>query len=131
MRFFNANFPAGCDADLPNGDDTLAGLHALFDDDQVALTLAERHLSLLRRRVLLPARMRTSAGWSDACILNVSSRGALIHAKRPITQGSVVELRHGDHVIVGGKPPALALSSSRLFDGDFTDSAIGSGLVEC
>jgi hypothetical protein len=55
----------------------------------------------LRRRVLLPARMRTSAGWSDACILNVSSRGALIHAKRPITQGSVVELRHGDHVIVG------------------------------
>lgn len=55
----------------------------------------------LRRRVLLPARMRTGAQWSDACILNVSSRGALIHSSRPFARGSVIELRHGDHVIVG------------------------------
>src|SRR5690349_5416886 len=55
----------------------------------------------LRRRVLLPARMRTGAAWSDACILNVSSRGALIHSSRPFPRGSIVELRHGDHVIVG------------------------------
>ena len=45
--------------------------------------------------------MRTGAGWSDACILNVSSRGALIHSNRPFAEGSVIELRHGDHVIVG------------------------------
>jgi hypothetical protein len=45
--------------------------------------------------------MRTAAGWSDACILNVSSRGALIHSKRPITEGSAIELRHGDQVIFG------------------------------
>jgi len=54
----------------------------------------------LRRRVMLPARMRTAAGWSDACILNVSSRGMLIHAGRPFVQGSLIELRHQQHVIV-------------------------------
>ena len=54
----------------------------------------------LRRRVMLPARMRTAAGWSDACILNVSSRGMLIHAGRPSVQGSLIELRHQQHVIV-------------------------------
>jgi len=54
----------------------------------------------LRRRVLLPARMRTSAGWSDACILNVSSRGLLIRANQTIAEGSNIELRHREHVIV-------------------------------
>jgi hypothetical protein len=55
----------------------------------------------LRRRVLLPARMRTCAGWSDACILNISSRGLLIQSAHAFSQGSVIELRHRDHVIVG------------------------------
>lgn len=54
----------------------------------------------LRRRVLLPARARTAAGWSDACILNISSRGLLIHARRPAAQGSIIELNHGQHAIV-------------------------------
>jgi hypothetical protein len=54
----------------------------------------------LRRKVLLPARLRTVAGWSDACILNVSSRGLLIHSKRPIAEGSMIELRHAEHAIV-------------------------------
>ena len=45
--------------------------------------------------------MRAGTGWSDACILNVSSRGALIHSSRPFAEGSIVELRHGDHIIVG------------------------------
>ena len=53
----------------------------------------------LRRRVLLTARMRTSAGWSDACILNVSSRGLLINANQTVVQGSNIELRHREHVI--------------------------------
>lgn len=54
----------------------------------------------LRRRVLLPARLRTTAGWSDACILNVSSRGLLIHAQAVTHQGATIEVRHGDHAIV-------------------------------
>ena len=44
--------------------------------------------------------MRGDSGWSDACILNLSSRGLLINSGRPAAEGSVVELRHGDHVIV-------------------------------
>lgn len=53
----------------------------------------------LRRRVVMPARLRSSAGWSDACILNVSSRGLLIHSACSGGAGSTVELRRGDHVI--------------------------------
>src|SRR3954454_9192980 len=54
----------------------------------------------LRRRVMLQARMRTGVTWSDAYILNVSSRGLLINFSRSVLQGSTVELWHGDHVIV-------------------------------
>ena len=53
----------------------------------------------LRRRVVLPARIRTGAQWSDTCILNISSRGLLIHSARAV-EGSMVELRRGEHVIV-------------------------------
>jgi hypothetical protein len=55
----------------------------------------------LRRRVMLRARMRAMSGWTDACILNVSSRGLMINA--PIaagTQGSTIEIWHGEHMIV-------------------------------
>src|SRR3954453_8262022 len=52
-----------------------------------------------RRSVLLKARIRTGAGWSDACILNISSRGMLIHAIRASDRGSIVEVRQGEHVI--------------------------------
>ena len=47
--------------------------------------------------------MRDGSGWTDACILNVSSHGLLINATvagAPAT-GSMIELRHGDHVIAG------------------------------
>jgi hypothetical protein len=44
--------------------------------------------------------MLTGAVWSDACILNISSRGLLIQSGRSTPQGSVVELRRGDQVIV-------------------------------
>lgn len=50
---------------------------------------------------MLAARMRATSGWSDACILNVSSRGLLINASAaPAAKGSKIELRHGAHVIV-------------------------------
>ncbi|HET7605530.1 MAG TPA: PilZ domain-containing protein [Sphingomicrobium sp.] len=54
----------------------------------------------LRRRVVIPARLRHGASWSDTCILNVSSRGLMIHSGRPIVEGTQVEVRRGDHVIV-------------------------------
>jgi len=54
----------------------------------------------LRRRVVMPARLRSSSGWTDACILNISSRGLLIHSARTGPQGSTVEIRRGDYVIV-------------------------------
>jgi hypothetical protein len=54
----------------------------------------------LRRRVMMPARLRHDASWTDACILNISSRGLMIHTGRPIVQGTMVEIRRGDHAIV-------------------------------
>ena len=54
----------------------------------------------LRRRVLLPVHIRTSAGWGQACILNVSSRGLLIYASGLAPTDDRVELRQGNHAIV-------------------------------
>lgn len=54
----------------------------------------------LRRRVVLPARLRSGVQWSDACILNISSRGLMIQSGRAGPEGTRVELRRGDHVIV-------------------------------
>lgn len=55
----------------------------------------------LRRRVLLPARIKYGAQWSDGCILNVSTRGMMIQTGKPLSEGSLVELRRGDEVIIG------------------------------
>ena len=44
--------------------------------------------------------MHAESGWSDVCILNVSSRGLQIRSIRGAAPGSTVELRHGDHVII-------------------------------
>jgi hypothetical protein len=43
--------------------------------------------------------MRTGAGWNDACILNISSRGLQIHASRCVPKGDSIELWRGDIVI--------------------------------
>ena len=53
----------------------------------------------LRRRVVMPARLRHGSSWSDACILNISSRGLMIHTGRPIAEGTEVDVCRGDHVI--------------------------------
>jgi hypothetical protein len=53
----------------------------------------------LRRRVVLPARLRYGAQWADACILNVSSRGLMVQSARAGPLGSLVELRRGEHLI--------------------------------
>jgi len=49
--------------------------------------------------VLLPARVRVGVSWSDACILNISSRGLMISAGSGIVEGSTVEVRRGDQAI--------------------------------
>lgn len=54
----------------------------------------------LRRRVVVPARIRHGATWSDACILNLSSRGLMIHTGRQIASGTQVEVWRGDQVII-------------------------------
>ncbi|HJP67453.1 MAG TPA: PilZ domain-containing protein [Sphingomicrobium sp.] len=53
-----------------------------------------------RRQVVIPARLRSGAQWSDACILNISQRGMMIHSGFAGPRGSTIELCRGDHVIV-------------------------------
>jgi hypothetical protein len=49
---------------------------------------------------MLPARMRTKEGWSDACILNISSRGLLIYSNGAAQPGSFVEVRRGGQLVI-------------------------------
>ena len=53
-----------------------------------------------RRKVMISARIQTGARWQDACILNISSKGLLVHTPDPPARGSYLELRRGAHVIV-------------------------------
>ncbi|WP_308516452.1 PilZ domain-containing protein [Sphingomonas flavescens] len=53
----------------------------------------------LRRRVVLPARLRCGSQWSDACILNISSRGMLIQTGHLAPQGTMIEIRRERYVI--------------------------------
>lgn len=54
----------------------------------------------LRRRVVSPAQVRFGATWTNACVLNISSRGLLLYSAQPVTEGSYIELRHGRHLII-------------------------------
>jgi len=54
----------------------------------------------LRRRVVVPARLRHGVSWSDTCILNLSSRGMMIHTNQQVAPGTAVEIRRGNHVII-------------------------------
>lgn len=53
-----------------------------------------------RRKVMIWARVRAGASWSDACILNLSSRGMLVRASKAPSLGSYLEIRRGAHVMV-------------------------------
>ena len=54
----------------------------------------------LRRRVVLPARLRLDSVWSEACILNISSRGLMVQMSQLAEEGCLVELRRGEHAIL-------------------------------
>lgn len=44
--------------------------------------------------------MRSASGWSDACILNISSRGLLVYSPGSARPGSFVEIRRGSQLVV-------------------------------
>lgn len=50
--------------------------------------------------VQVPARLRHQSGWSDAIVLNMSSKGLMFSSSVPIQRGEYVELRRGPYVIV-------------------------------
>lgn len=49
---------------------------------------------------MVPARMRIGVRWTDATILNISSRGLMVCAQAGAEPGSYIELRRDDQVIV-------------------------------
>ena len=53
-----------------------------------------------RLKVLIRARVKTEAGWSDACIVDLSRRGAGLQSSAAPRHGSYVEIRRGLHVII-------------------------------
>jgi hypothetical protein len=54
----------------------------------------------LRRKVLVSARMRVGSAWSDASILNISSRGMLVGSREAPARGTYLEIRRGSNMIV-------------------------------
>lgn len=53
-----------------------------------------------RQKLFIRARVRTGEGWHDACIIDVSRRGAGLKAAQAPRRGAYVEIRRGMHVIV-------------------------------
>jgi hypothetical protein len=60
-----------------------------------------QHTREPRKPVQIGVRLKDDAGWSDAQILNVSSRGVMALCQDPPRRGSYVEIRRGTYVMVG------------------------------
>jgi hypothetical protein len=54
-----------------------------------------------RKTVRIGVRLKDDAGWSDAQILNVSSRGVMALCQDPPRRGSYVEVRRGTYIMIG------------------------------
>jgi hypothetical protein len=54
-----------------------------------------------RKTVRIGVRLKDDAGWSDAQILNVSSRGVMAQCQDPPRRGSYVEIRRGTYMMIG------------------------------
>lgn len=54
-----------------------------------------------RKSVQIGVRLKDDAGWSDAQILNVSSRGVMALCTDPPVRGSYVEIRRGTYLMIG------------------------------
>lgn len=53
-----------------------------------------------RRRVVIGSRIRCGATWTDARIVDLSSRGVGLSAATPPRSGAYVEIRRGRHIII-------------------------------
>ena len=53
-----------------------------------------------RQKLYIRARVKTGEGWHDACIVDLSRRGAGLQAANAPRRGAYVEIRRGMHVIV-------------------------------
>ena len=69
--------------------------------------------------------MRCGASWGDACILNYSSRGMLVHAPQAPSRGSYLEIRRGCHVIVA----RVIWTNSNRFGVQTQDPVPAAGLI--
>jgi hypothetical protein len=49
---------------------------------------------------MINARVRIGASWSDALILNMSSKGLLVRSDQSADRGSYLEIHRGSHIIV-------------------------------
>lgn len=54
-----------------------------------------------RKATATPARINSGGKWQDVCIRNISSRGMMIEAQSPPPRGHYLEVRRGEHVIIG------------------------------
>ena len=54
-----------------------------------------------RKPVRIGVRLKDDAGWCDAQLLNVSSRGMMAIIAEPPRRGSYVEIRRGTYVMIG------------------------------
>lgn len=54
-----------------------------------------------RTKVLVPCRVKSAGGWSDACIHNISSHGLLVGLDDAPATGTYIDIRRGTLVIVG------------------------------
>lgn len=53
-----------------------------------------------RRKVLVKGRVLVGTRWSDACVLNMSSRGMLLQMQMPPSRGEYIEFRRGQHIVI-------------------------------
>ncbi len=54
-----------------------------------------------RKTVRISVRVRTDAGWIDATLRNVSSRGMMLHSAEPLQRNQFVEITRGRTRVVG------------------------------
>lgn len=54
-----------------------------------------------RKPVRIGVRLKDDAGWCDAQLVNVSSRGVMALISEPPRRGSYVEIRRGSYVMIG------------------------------
>lgn len=52
-----------------------------------------------RRRVSIRTRVNLGPHWVDGKVLNISSRGMLLHSKRPLPIGAKVHIRQGSQAV--------------------------------